>query len=64
MEWDEVLALLEAPGERLPLLSRGEAAALIALLGEVDLTSGSPVSMGLRELQVRIAARVGTPEGH
>lgn len=49
--------LMEQPGERLPLLTRGEADALVQLLGRLDGADEHVQRAGL-ELQARIGMRL------
>ena len=55
VDFDDLMA---QPGDRLPLLTRGEASALIALLGQ--LADGAPESLRLAagELQARVGMRL------
>jgi hypothetical protein len=50
--------LLNAPGDRLPLLTHGEAGALIALLGHLADGADEDLRLAAGELQARIGMRL------
>ncbi|MFZ3496093.1 hypothetical protein ACODT5_23225 [Streptomyces sp. 5.8] len=49
---------MDRPGERLPLLTRGEAEALVALLGDLAEVTGEDLQMDALELQSRLGMRL------
>jgi hypothetical protein len=51
-------ALMDEPGERLPLLTRGEAGALIAVLGELARGAEDALRCEALELQARLGMRL------
>ncbi|MFB8393629.1 hypothetical protein [Streptomyces yangpuensis] len=50
--------LMEQPGDRLPLLTRGEAGALIALLGHLADGADEILRLAAGELQARVGMRL------
>ncbi|MFD6113584.1 hypothetical protein ACFWG0_26225 [Streptomyces yangpuensis] len=50
--------LMEQPGDRLPLLTRGEAGALIALLGHLADGADENLRRAAGELQARVGMRL------
>lgn len=50
--------LMTQPGERLPLLTRGEAGALIALLGQLADGADENLRLAAGEIQARIGMRL------
>ncbi|MFI8499480.1 hypothetical protein ACIGFK_13425 [Streptomyces sp. NPDC085524] len=55
MDFDD---LMTQPGERLPLLTRGEAGALIALLGQLADGADENLRRAAGEIQARIGMRL------
>jgi len=51
-------ALMDEPGDRLPLLTPGEARALVAVLGELAKGGDSEASRDALELQARLGMRL------
>lgn len=51
-------ALMDEPGERLPLLTRGEALALVAVLGELAKNGDPALRYDALELQARLGMRL------
>ncbi|GAA3267613.1 hypothetical protein [Streptomyces lavendulae] len=58
MTLDEIDAMMEEPGDRLPLLTRGEGAALVALLGRLVARDDDQLRQSALELQVRLGLRL------
>ena len=59
---DDIDLLMDEPGERLPLLTAGEARAAVALLGCVRTGEQSPDSaVWAAELQERLLRRIPSP---
>jgi hypothetical protein len=50
--------LMNRPGDRLPLLTRGEAGALIALLGHLADGADEDLRLAAGELQARVGMRL------
>lgn len=50
--------LMTQPGDRLPLLTRGEAGALIALLGQLADGADENLRLAAGEIQARIGMRL------
>jgi hypothetical protein len=55
---DDIDALMDEPGDRLPLLTRGEAGALVALLGKLASRDDDQLQRSALELQVRLGMRL------
>ncbi|MFE2324574.1 hypothetical protein ACFXD5_11765 [Streptomyces sp. NPDC059385] len=55
MDFDDLMA---QPGDRLPLLTRGEASALIALLGQLADGADENLRLAAGEIQARIGMRL------
>ncbi|MFF3620083.1 hypothetical protein [Streptomyces sp. NPDC002467] len=55
VDFDDLMA---QPGDRLPLLTRGEAGALIALLGQLADGADESLRLAAGEIQARIGMRL------
>ncbi|MGW6690834.1 hypothetical protein [Streptomyces sp. NPDC054961] len=58
MTLDDIENLMDAPGDRLPLLTRGEAGAIVALLGRLAHRDDDQLQRAARELQARLGLRL------
>ncbi|MFG2617781.1 hypothetical protein ACGFXC_09130 [Streptomyces sp. NPDC048507] len=58
MTLDEIDALMDEPGDRLPLLTRGEGAALVALLARLAARDDDQLQAFATDLQVRLGGRL------
>ncbi|MCY0931852.1 hypothetical protein OTB20_37895 [Streptomyces sp. H27-H1] len=58
MTLDEIEDLMDAPGDRLPLLTHGEAGALVALLGRLANRDDDQLQRAAVELQARLGTRL------
>ncbi|MFF1411268.1 hypothetical protein ACFVX6_16010 [Streptomyces sp. NPDC058289] len=59
---DQIEDLLDEPGDRLPLLTRGEAGALVALLGRLADRDDDQLQRAALELQARLGTRLAMPQ--
>ncbi|MET9463859.1 hypothetical protein ABZY44_03360 [Streptomyces sp. NPDC006544] len=58
---DDIEHLMDAPGDRLPLLTPGEAGAIVALLGRLAHRDDDQLRRAALELQTRLGLRLPTP---
>jgi hypothetical protein len=58
---DDIEAMLDEAGDRLPLLTRGEAGAVVALLGQLAESADEGLRRVALDVQVRIGMRLPSP---
>ncbi|MBT2472914.1 hypothetical protein J7E97_34965 [Streptomyces sp. ISL-66] len=61
MTLDDIEDLLDEPGDRLPLLTHGEAGALVALLGRLAARDDDQLKRAALTLQARLETRLPMP---